>query len=113
MSRLPDGLIAFGPNANCTLEICPAEWSILGYQPSLAASGLFIALFALAGLVHAGHGIYFKTWGFMSMTVVGCIFEILGYAARIILRDNPFSFVGFLIQISAYRAPLFLRHVLL
>src|SRR4051794_22073974 len=102
--RLPHGLIAYGPNANCTLELCEVEWSVLAYQPSLGASGAFIALFGLAMIAHIVQGIRWKTWSFMVCMVLGCIDEIIGYGGRIILNPNPFSFAGFLMDMSAFSA---------
>lgn len=102
MPQLPDGLIAYGSDANCTLEICPVEWSILQYQPSIPANAVFIALFAIALVIHAVEGIRWRhtLGGFAVPMILGCIDEILGYVGRIIMHGNPFSFNGFLIQIS-------------
>ncbi|KAJ6441088.1 RTA-like protein [Purpureocillium lavendulum] len=96
---LPSGLIAFGPDANCTLADCPIEWSVYQYRPSLAANITFLALFAIAGLVHIYLGIKWRSWGFMSFMIFGCLVEMIGYVGRIILYNNPFSFGGFMIQI--------------
>ncbi|CAK7562852.1 MAG: hypothetical protein SEPTF4163_000708 [Sporothrix epigloea] len=101
MTILPDGLIAYGPDANCTLAICPVEWSILNYQPSIAASAVFIALFAFAIVVHAYEGFRWRqTLGsFAVPMILGLLDEIIGYIGRIVMHGNPFSFDGFLIQI--------------
>ncbi|CAG9992766.1 unnamed protein product [Clonostachys byssicola] len=108
MSQLPHGLIAFGPQANCTLELCPIEWSILKYQPSQAASGVFIGIFGLTLLLHAVQGIWRRTWGFMVCMVCGCILEIAGYVGRLLIHDNPFDFNGFIMQIVCITiAPVF------
>ncbi|KZL75900.1 parasitic phase-specific protein psp-1 [Colletotrichum tofieldiae] len=108
MDNLPNSLIAFGPDANCTLELCPIEWSILRYQPSIPASGTFIAFFALALVVHAIEGIKWKTWGFMASMICGCVLEIVGYVGRLLIHDNPFDFEGFLMQIICITvAPVF------
>ena len=32
----------------------------------------------------------------------GCICEMLGYGGRIMLYNNPFTFTGFLLQISTF-----------
>ncbi|KAK1974116.1 parasitic phase-specific protein PSP-1 [Colletotrichum cereale] len=108
MATLPNGLIAFGPRANCTLELCSLEWSILRYQPSIPASATFIALFVLALIVQAVQGIWWKTWGFTASMICGCVLEIVGYVGRLIIHDNPFSFEGFLVQIICITvAPVF------
>lgn len=36
----------------------------------------------------------------MGGMILGCLSEVIGYAGRIMLYNNPFSFVGFMIQIG-------------
>jgi hypothetical protein len=48
----PPNVVVFGPGANCTLAICPVEISVYGYRPSLAANISFIALYAVAAVIH-------------------------------------------------------------
>ncbi len=100
MSRLPNGLISFGKNANCTLELCPVESAILGYQPSIPGNGVIIGAFALSMFIHIFQGVRWRSWDFMICMVIGCIDEILGYAGRIMLNKNPFSFAAFIIQVG-------------
>ncbi|ODA75833.1 hypothetical protein RJ55_08655 [Drechmeria coniospora] len=108
MSFAIGGLVPFGPDANCTLDLCPLEWSILGYRPSTAASATAIALFALSLAAHAYQGARARTWGFTAGMVSGCILEIIGYAGRIHLYENPFDFGHFLLQIICITlAPVF------
>ncbi|KAJ5579614.1 RTA1-domain-containing protein [Penicillium hispanicum] len=108
LSQLPNGLVAFGPNANCTLDTCPLDTSILRYQPSIPASAVCIAIFGFALAVHTVEGIWKHTWGFMGSVIAGCILEILGYVGRLIIHDNPFNFQGFLMQIICITiAPVF------
>ncbi|KAF5550326.1 phospholipid-translocating ATPase [Fusarium mexicanum] len=105
---LPDGLISFGSDANCTLELCPLESSILRYQPNLPANAIFIGVFGLSMALHIFQGIKMKTWGFMASMMAGCILEIIGYIGRLIIHDNPFDFIGFLLQIIMITiAPVF------
>jgi hypothetical protein len=98
--NVPDNLIAYGPNTNCTLALCKVSSSVLGYRPSLLASGAFIALFAITMIFHIAQGLYWRTWWFIACMVLGCIDEILGYSGRVMLYYNPFSFTGFLIEQS-------------
>ena len=100
MSAYPDGLIPFGPNANCTLEICPLEWSIFRYQPSIPANVLFIAIFGVLLAAHVIQGIWYRTWGYMASMMSGCALEIVGYVGRIMLNRDPFNFNAFLMQIG-------------
>jgi hypothetical protein len=59
----------------------------------------FIALFGVSMLIHLAQGIRYRTWFFASMMAFGCIGEMIGYAGRILLYQNPFSFDGFIIEI--------------
>ncbi|KAK9419701.1 putative Sphingoid long-chain base transporter RSB1 [Seiridium unicorne] len=105
---LPNGLISFGPKANCTLDLCPVEWSVFQYRPSLAANGAFIGLFFVVGVLHAVLGFRWKTWFFGWSMILGSIMEIVGYVGRILLHENPFSFVAFMMQIICVTcAPVF------
>ncbi|KAF4466124.1 phospholipid-translocating ATPase [Fusarium albosuccineum] len=98
-SGLPDGLVVFGPDANCTLDLCPIEWSVYQYRPSLPANIIFIILYAIAMGVHIFLGIRWKSWFYMAFMILGCFYEIIGYIGRLLLYNNPFSFPGFMIQI--------------
>jgi len=103
MAKLPNGLISFGKNANCTLALCPVEASILQYRPSIPGNGTIIGLFALAMLIHIIQGLRWKSWDFMICMILGCVDEIIGYIGRIMLNSNPFSFNAFVIQIGKSR----------
>ncbi|KAK1975695.1 RTA1 like protein [Colletotrichum cereale] len=93
------GLVVFGPKANCTLDLCPIEYSLYQYRPNLAVNILFLALFALAAVVHVYLGIRWRTWGFMAFMIAGCASEIVGYTGRILMYYNPFQFIAFMLQI--------------
>ncbi|KAF4466955.1 phospholipid-translocating ATPase [Fusarium albosuccineum] len=108
MSTLPNGLVTFGPSANCTLDLCPLEASLLRYRPNIPANVVFIAVFGVSMAVHAFQGVKSKTWGFMASMLAGCVLEILGYVGRLIIYNNPFDFNGFLMQIICITvAPVF------
>lgn len=95
---LPSNLIPYGPLTNCTLALCPIDYSIYECRPSTVASGLFIAFFSIALLLHTWLGIKYRAWFFCIAMIDGCIAEIIGYGGRIMLWQNPFSFAGFLIS---------------
>jgi hypothetical protein len=103
MSGYPNNLIPFGPWSNCTLDLCPVEWSVFQYRPSIAANATFIALFGLFLAADVFLGIRYKTWGHMACVAAGNILQIIGYIGRILLYGNPFGFNEFLIQISEWR----------
>ncbi|KAJ4141555.1 Envelope glycoprotein gp160 [Fusarium equiseti] len=99
---------AFGPDSPCNLDTCPIDYSLYGYRPSLAANIVFVALFSLIGFVHVYLGIRWKSWGFMTGMLLGCISEVIGYVGRIMMYYNPFSFNAFMIQIVCLTiAPVF------
>ncbi|KAI1620606.1 RTA1 like protein-domain-containing protein [Exophiala viscosa] len=91
--------IAGGQDNNCTVSICPVDLSVYGYRPSLPLSGVIIALYIISIIVQAFLGWRYKTWGFMTIMILGAIDEIIGYIGRILLYNNPFARPGFLIQI--------------
>ncbi|KAM6514184.1 Envelope glycoprotein gp160 [Fusarium falciforme] len=99
---------AFSSENLCTLDVCPLEWTMYTYLPSLPGNIVFVALFAIIGVIHAYLGVRWKSWGFMGGMLAGSIAEIIGYAGRIMLHDNPFSYEGFMIQIVCLTfAPVF------
>jgi len=106
--RLPPNMVFFGPNANCTLDLCPVQYSVYGYRPSLAANISFIALNALAAVIHTYLGFRWKQWWFMACMLVGVVNAIIGYVGRVMMYYNPFNFASFMIQISTLlTSPLF------
>ncbi|KAK7402905.1 Envelope glycoprotein [Neonectria punicea] len=99
---------AFGADSPCTLDLCPIEWSIYTYRPSLSANIALVALFGVLGVIHAYLGVRWKSWGFMGGMLAGCISECVGYVGRIMLYYDPFSFNAFMIQIVCLTiAPVF------
>lgn len=99
----PDGtLYSSGAtnNANCTVSVCPVELSVYGYRPTLAGSAALIALYGLCAFVQIVLGWRYKTWGFMTAMLLGCIDEAIGYGGRIMLWQNPWGSNGFIMQIG-------------
>lgn len=100
MAESNPNVIAFGPDGNCTLALCPIEASVYRYRPSLPANIIFIALYAVAMLAHIILGVRWKAWWFMWCMIAGCVDEIIGYAGRVMMYYNPFNFNAFMIQIG-------------
>lgn len=98
----PPASMGYGPSSTCTLSTCAVVWSVYGYLPSVAANSVFLVLFTLALIAHLYQGVrYGRPSAFFTTAVAcGCVSEILGYSGRLMLWSNPFSFDGFLIQIS-------------
>ena len=95
----PEAFVTYGPDANCTLELCPIETSLFQYRPSIAANTVFLVLFAIALLIHILLGVKWRTWVFGSVMALGCLTEVIGYVGRILMWQDPFSFTGFMMQI--------------
>lgn len=86
---------------HCTVDICPIESSNYNYLPSLAANGVFIALFCASLVCFLGQGLLSRKFiGFTVAMVCGGILEVLGYAGRIMSHNNPWS------QVCCYTGPL-------
>lgn len=98
----PSGLVyaAGGDYANCTISVCPVELSVYGYRASLPFSIVLIILYALCAVVQLWLGIKYRTWGFLSCILLGCVTEILGYIGRILMWQNPWNDAGFIMQIG-------------
>ncbi|KAH7074356.1 RTA1 like protein-domain-containing protein [Paraphoma chrysanthemicola] len=101
-------LVRFGPNANCTFELCTIDESVYRYRPSLPANIVFAAIFSIATIVHIVLGLRWKTPWVMWCMILSCTHEVAGYVARILLWVNPWSFGAFITQIIAItQAPIF------
>ncbi|PGH07251.1 hypothetical protein AJ80_08037 [Polytolypa hystricis UAMH7299] len=84
----------------CTFETCDIEWSFYRYRPSLAANATLTALFAISLIAYAIQGVMSKRfYGFSIAMVLGTICECLGYVGRIMMWNNPWKEVPFMIQI--------------
>lgn len=100
---------------NCTSVSlqCPVEATVYGYYPSLGANAFFCAYFASFTVVNLILAFRYKTWVFGRFVSLGCLSEMIGYIGRIILHSNPWSNVGFEIQIcTLIFAPVSLFHLL-
>ena len=93
----PPYIITFGRDSTCTLDLCPLEWSVYRYRPNLAANVIFVVAFAIIGIVHCFLGFHWKSPGFMTGMLLGCISSVIGYVGRIVLRTDPFAFEVFMI----------------
>ncbi|CAG5141966.1 uncharacterized protein ALTATR162_LOCUS1050 [Alternaria atra] len=78
---------------------CPVEGTLYGYYPNLGANAFFAAFFALCLIIQLGLGIRYKTWTYMIALGLGCLGEVVGYAGRLIMYNNPFDETGFQMQI--------------
>lgn len=75
----------------CTLSTCDLSEAHFTYLPSLAGNSFYTAVFGTVLLLQIGLGIFYKTWGFLVGMIFGLALEIVGYAARIMMSQNPFT----------------------
>ncbi|RDW56716.1 hypothetical protein BP6252_14009 [Coleophoma cylindrospora] len=98
----------------CTLETCPLilDGYLLGemtYIPSLGGNVFYAIIFALIVLIQVYQGLKYRTWGFLVGMFCGGVLEVIGYVARIIIHNNPFSSDGFIMYLCCLTiAPAFL-----
>lgn len=87
---------------NCTVVSpnCPVEDTIYGYYPSLGINAFFVAFFAISALLQVCLGLWYNIYVFSCVIAAGCVGEAVGYGGRILLHSNPYSSLGFKIQIS-------------
>jgi hypothetical protein len=96
-------------NDVCTLETCCLAQSPFNYRPTYGGNLFFTVFFAVFILPQLGLGISYRTWGFMVGMICCLILEVLGYAGRILLHNNPFDGNAFLLYlITLTIAPVFI-----
>lgn len=77
--------------SKCTINTCPSSFRQIQYTPNLAGNAFYLAVFCLILVAQIFFGIRHKTWGFLAGMIGGLALELLGYLARVMLHDNPFS----------------------
>jgi hypothetical protein len=83
----------------CNPSICDLSLAQVEYIPSIGGNALYIAIFAICLALQIYFGIRYKTWGYMVATISGFALEIIGYAGRVMLWQNPFDNNSFLIYL--------------
>jgi hypothetical protein len=86
-------------NLTCTLDTCPLECGQLEYRPNFAGNVTYTAIFGIILVAQLALGISYRTWGFAIGMFCGLLLEIIGYAGRIMLYNNPFDFNNFLLYV--------------
>lgn len=81
----------------CTPSTCCLAQGMMTYLPTVAGNGFYLACFALLLLAQTGLMIKYRIWSFGTWFCVGLLGEILGYAGRIMLHRDIFSFNAFLV----------------
>jgi hypothetical protein len=73
---------------------CPISATPFGYAPSLAANVIFLAIFAVVMIAQMIQGVKYRTWGFTTAFILGSLFEVFGYAGRVMMASDPWNHVG-------------------
>ena len=97
----------------CTACTCPLklegyQLGIMSYFPSLPGNALFAAIFGLCLVPQIYLGIRHKTWGFLVCMFGGLLLELIGYIARILMRDDMFTDSYFIMQVFPFLSFFFL-----
>lgn len=72
-----------------------------GYVPTEAVCIVFIALFAISGVLHLGEAIKWRTWWMIPTMVLANVGEVIGWSGRLWSSRNPPLLDPFLMQISS------------
>ncbi|PSK41783.1 hypothetical protein B9Z65_9169 [Elsinoe australis] len=93
----------------CTVDICSLDYAQLDYVPSKSVNLAYLLIFGLLLLVHCVQGVYYRTWGYAVGMVGGLTLEVVGYAGRLGLHNDIFSFDTFVMYLVCLTiAPAFL-----
>ena len=102
-------LTTYNDPSLCTLTTCPKSYATLQYVPSLGGNAFYLAWFATLATLQTILGLRFRTYTYLFATLSGCVLEILGYAARVLMHENIFNFNWFLMYLICLTiAPVFL-----
>ncbi|KAL3292859.1 RTA1-domain-containing protein [Colletotrichum asianum] len=88
---------------------CPVEATVYGYYPNVGGDAFLLAIFILCTVSRLFLGVKYRLRAFTTVMVIGCLLEALGYIGRLMMSKNPWSDVGFRLQvICLILAPSFL-----
>ncbi|KAM0414642.1 hypothetical protein ACHAPT_013513 [Fusarium lateritium] len=108
----PNSTDVFIPNFRTCHEVtaqCPVEAQLFGDYFTKAACIWFTLFYGVC----FGSQMYYawrsKAWSYAAWLGIGTAFECMGYAARIVMSDNPWNFYAFLVQnLGLVLAPTFI-----
>lgn len=84
------------PSDYCTIDLCSLTEAYVEYVPTLAGNAVLLAFFVVLLIAQIVLGIRYRTWGYQVGLWGGLILEIIGYAGRLQLHENPFKFDPYL-----------------
>ncbi|KAI8990402.1 RTA1-domain-containing protein [Trametes punicea] len=71
-----------------------------GYDPTKWICILYVTLFALATVIHAGQALRSRLWWLFVTACFAGVGEVIGWVARLESSDSPYSLNPFIIQIT-------------
>ncbi|ROT42928.1 hypothetical protein SODALDRAFT_269840 [Sodiomyces alkalinus F11] len=77
---------------------CPIEATTYGDYFTLGACAFFVGIYGALLIAQAYLGWRSRAWAFVAWLAAGTAFELMGYAARIYMSFNPWSFEGLVIN---------------
>ena len=83
----------------CNIDICPLSYAFIQHAPNLGGTIFYIVLFSAILVVQLGLVVKYRTWYFGTSMACGLILEVLGYVGRLMMRNNPFNFNAFLLNL--------------
>lgn len=100
---MSDATPAFRPSfRSCdnVSNVCPVEATIYGSYLSPPGNAVLLAAFSACALFQIGNATYTRTkaYSYTICLLAGTICELLGYAGRLILIENPWHFSAFAMQ---------------
>ncbi|KAI7213259.1 RTA1-domain-containing protein [Hortaea werneckii] len=87
-------------SGDCTKDTCPASASIYGYAPDWDFNLFFAIGFGITALVFSHESLIWPKWRAYSLAcAIGCLMESGGYVGRLLLSKDPFSDIGFKLNV--------------
>ncbi|KAJ4315286.1 hypothetical protein N0V84_008441 [Fusarium piperis] len=78
---------------------CPVEASLYGDYFSLGGCIFFVVAHGIALIFQLWFGIKGRTWSYTIWLAIGTLFELIGYAGRAVMANNPWVYNAFVIQL--------------
>ncbi|TKA21775.1 hypothetical protein B0A50_08696 [Salinomyces thailandicus] len=87
-------------SGDCRKDTCPASASIYGYAPDWDFNMFFTIGFGISGLIFYHQSFIWPKWRAFSLAcAIGCFMESGGYVGRLLLSKDPFSDIGFKLNV--------------
>ncbi|KAH8886294.1 RTA1-domain-containing protein [Thozetella sp. PMI_491] len=87
------------PPGCSTVDACPLDLAYLHYLPNLGGNVFYAAVFGMLAVLQLFFGYCHRTWGFTLCFVFGLVLEVIGYAGRVVMRNNPFDLNNFVLYL--------------